>query len=650
MRVEDLVVEYRDINLQRQGAIPSTDLDIKIQPVRNGVGTWQLSMMAESTEATFLRQPGTGIIVTDVSSGDVIMSGPTLSPTSTKTSGDPQGMVTISGVSDDRILWDAKAWPNPNLAVDAQTDGYDVRSGPAETVMIAYVQANVGILAPSDRRSKLASFLTTQTDLARGISVTKSARFPGLGDLLNEIATVADLRFRVVQRGSVLVFEIDEIADKTGEIRLDVNNGTLDTQSVQTQAPTVTRVIVAGQGQGADRTLLLRTSVDSLAAEDLWGIKVEDFKDQRNTDDLTELQQAGDQELADGGFTSVAVKAVPSDDQTMIFMKDWNVGDKVTVVVDGQETTSVVTEGAIVANSSGLAVGAAIGDVTKFNSGAALQQQASDTQRRVSDLEKTAEAGNTVPWSNIIDLPVSFPSAWSTLSGIPTSFPSDWSTLSHIPASFPSAWSTLSGIPAALPAGVITTGANLNSFTTPGVYMCNTNAIASGGTNFPAAFTGVLTVRKDSAGIVYQEYQTYGSDNHLFYRATDSAFTFQPWKRVSTADDPVLASITTFGAGFTGSAAPNNPRILREGNKRTAFGEVTFGSGSAYSNMFTVPAADQPPTTSSRVIGMLGVYSGSGSMVVGRCTMIAGVVGVSVSTGSIPAGTAYLAGLTWYMD
>lgn len=66
--------------------------------------------------------------------------------------------------------------------------------------------------------------------------------------------------------------------------------------------------------------------------------------------------------------------------------------------------------------------------------------------------------------------------------------------------------------------------------------------------------------------------------------------------------------------------------------------------------MFTVPTADQPPSTSSRTIGIAGVYSGSGSLLLARATLTAGVVGVAVGSASLPIGTVYLSGLTWYMD
>lgn len=405
MDAEDVIVEYRDWDLTRKGQIPFSDLSIKFQPVRNGVGSWSVLLPAEHTAAKFLRKPGTGILITDVKSGEVLMSGPTTRPSSKQTSQDLKGMVTIGGVSDDCILWDGRAWPNPDLLVEAQTEGHDIRTGNGETVIRQYVSVNIGPGAIADRRSLLASKLILEADQGRGGLVTKSARFPKLGELANEIATLTGLRFRVVQRGDNLVLEIREVEDKTDIIRLDVANGTLDEQSVEFSAPVTTRVIVAGQGEGADRTLIMRRSAESTAAETQWGRIMEEFKDQRNTNDITELEQSGDEILETDGFTRTSVKAVPSNDLTMVYMKDWNLGDRVTVVVDGQETESVVTEAAVVIDHGGMMVGAAIGDVTKFNTAAALQSQVSDTQRRVEQIERTVEQNRQILWKDVLEKP-----------------------------------------------------------------------------------------------------------------------------------------------------------------------------------------------------------------------------------------------------
>lgn len=392
MRLSDITVEVRDKTLKRWGMI-DPDLLVLEGTVRHcGVGSWKLTLPADHELVPLLRTPGSGIIVTGPR--DVLWSGPTTNPALAISADDPHGTVTITGETDDAILADALAWPTPGAAIGAQ-GGHDTRTGPAETVMLAYVNANVGPGGALTRRGLLAQKLTLAPDLGRGITVAKSARFPVLADLLTEIATVAGLGWRVVQRGEVLVFEVYQIADRSRFVRFDIANGSLSSQSVEQSPPEQTHVIVGGQNDLADRTLVERTTPASLAGMIEWGRRRERFRDQRQTDDLLELQQAGDEILAESGFTATAVKALPSDDQTMLYGVDWHEGDRVTVVVDGQETTSTVTAVSLSVGKSGVRVGADIGDTSGFDPTSSISRRVTDTETRVSQLERTAEAGST---------------------------------------------------------------------------------------------------------------------------------------------------------------------------------------------------------------------------------------------------------------
>lgn len=392
MQATDLLVEVRDRTLARVGQIKPEHLDLSATIVLNGPGSWKLRLPSEHPMVPALATPGSGIIVHGPDG--VLLSGPTSTPTVSADLTDPRGMVTVEGVTDDALLWRRLAYPTPTSAdVAAQAHDYDVRTGTAEAVMRAYVWANVGAGAPSPRRVNTLA-MTTPTNL--GPYVTKSARFDVLGELLAEIAAVAGLRFRVAQVDSLLVFDVLPIEDRRATIRFDLRNGTLTSHEHAQSTPGLTRAIVAGQGQGADRTFLERTTADATSAEASWGPfgRVERFIDQRNTDDLDELAQAGDKALAEEGFSAVAVKAVASDDLTMRFAVDWSVGDEVTVVVNGKETTSTVTSATFIVSKDAVRVGAEIGDVSGFTASDALGRQVEDTERRVSALERTVDTSS----------------------------------------------------------------------------------------------------------------------------------------------------------------------------------------------------------------------------------------------------------------
>ncbi|MGW1258450.1 siphovirus ReqiPepy6 Gp37-like family protein [Streptomyces sp. NPDC002513] len=388
MKLSDLTIEVRDKSLTRLGLIRPEDLSLEIQDQFNNVGTWKLTLASEHPLANALRVPGAGLIVTGPT--DVLMSGPVTTSEYAATPEDRRGSIVFDGVSDTVILLDMLAWPEPsNPDVTKQSTGHDERTGPAESLMHAYVNANCGPAAPAARRR---AGLVMGTDQGRGPVISKSARFPTLGELLTVIAVVADLGFRIVQRGARLVFETYQIADRTREVRLDVLAGTLAGQRVSVSTPGATRVIVAGQGEQRDRTFVPVDNEDSVGAEADWGRRIERFVDQRNTNNLDELTQAGNEVLADEGFTSTAVQAVPVEDSAAEFGVDWGLGDRVSVVAGGQELTAPVTGMVIKVNDGGFQAGALLGDPSGFDPLAASAQHAQSTERRVSALERSAEA------------------------------------------------------------------------------------------------------------------------------------------------------------------------------------------------------------------------------------------------------------------
>lgn len=389
MRLEDITVEVRDKQLTRVGVIRPEELRLEVADTFNNVGEWKVQLGIENSLCNALRAPGAGLIITGPT--DVIMSGPMVKSEFAATPEDPGGSVTFEGVSDTIALADALAFPdptNPNGA--SQTKAHDVRRGSTEDVMHSFVMANIGPTAPLDRRRP---HLIDGASGGRGPNVIKSARFPVLGNLLTELALLGALGFRVIQRGTRLVFETYQITDRTATIRLDVANGTLAGQRVAITPPGVTRAIVAGQGELVKRQFLQVQTPESIAAEADWGRRIERFIDQRNTDKWDELKQAGDEAMEDAGFTAINVQAVPMEDTAMRFGREWGLGDKVCVVVDGQELKSNVTGMALRADNDGFRVGALLGDTTGFNADAALAKRVTSTEARVSQLERTSDVG-----------------------------------------------------------------------------------------------------------------------------------------------------------------------------------------------------------------------------------------------------------------
>lgn len=391
MKLADLTVEVRDKNLLRLGQVRPEDMSFKVTDEFNNVGTWGMRLAADHPLAGPLSLPGAGIIVTGPESE--MFSGPVTAPTYSTSKDDPAGTITFEGVSDSVALADALCWPNPGTADPTSfAVSHDVRTGPAETLMHTFVNLNCGPGAPAVRRK---ANLIMGTNGGRGATVKKSTRFDILGNLLTDLATVAGLGFRVIQRGSKLVFETYEVQDITSIIRLDVLNGTLISQKLSISPPAVTHVIVGGKGQAEDRYFHPSSTAESEAASAAWGRRIERFVDQRQTKELAQYEATGLQVLTAEGFTSVSVNAEPTDDTTMAFGTDWVLGDRVGVVVsDSGEYAATVSSYYLTVDSSGLKMGVGIGDAAPVGKRASAADRLDNTAQRVSSLERNAESGD----------------------------------------------------------------------------------------------------------------------------------------------------------------------------------------------------------------------------------------------------------------
>lgn len=394
MRVSDLTVEVRNASLARVGQILPTDLvGLELALRFNKVGAWRITLRSDHPLVDTLRLPGSGLIVTGPNG--VLISGPTVAATQSKTAQDPTGTWEIIGTDDSVVLGQRLAYPVPTTAdLSLQSSAYDSRSGNAETVAKAYVSANIGASAPAARK---ISALTVGADQARGSSVVVNARFDKLGELVYGVLTPSNLGFGIQQSGSALIFDVYAPTDRSAYIRMDVDNLRLSRSEYTYTAPGATRVIVAGRGQGAARTLVERVTTASTFAESTWGRRIEVFKDQRNTNDTTELNTAGDEILAAQGLTIEGIKVTPSDDlASMQYGVDWGLGDKVTVVVGSAEVAKIVTEVAIVVAQDGVRIGATVGDpdVAAADTTSTLVSGQTDQEARISNLERNESSGS----------------------------------------------------------------------------------------------------------------------------------------------------------------------------------------------------------------------------------------------------------------
>jgi hypothetical protein len=325
-------VVVRNSALARVGKLDRLT-SLTVTPRFNGVGAWSLSLPLGSAQAA-LFTPTSGVIVYyGDEGGPVLMSGPVKQLEEVWDESNPgAGTLTVTGLSDEKVVADRLAYQVPGSAATSQGGSeYDRRSGVAETVVKAYVNLNAGPGALAARR---VTGLTIETDAARGATVKGSARMTPLAELITPLALSGGIGWRVVQVGAGLVFQCYAPTDRTLTARFSRELGNLRSYRRTRTGPDVTAAVVGGGGDGTAR--IFREIIDTTAQTD-WAVRAESFIDRRDTTDTTELDQAGTEATVEGGpQTGLALGTL--DTPGLVYGTHYGLGDKVTAEPGGGVT------------------------------------------------------------------------------------------------------------------------------------------------------------------------------------------------------------------------------------------------------------------------------------------------------------------------
>lgn len=289
----------------------------------NAVGAWTMEIHTNTAAARELVKPRAGIIVKR--DGITVFSGPV---TQRKRKWDiSTDQLTLSGLDDN--VWLSRYLALPVTSGPPYTTAdYDVKTGPVETVMKAYVTANMGSGAKADRQLNI----TIEPDRARGTTVTGRARFCTLLDLFSTLALAGgDIGFRIVQAGNGLQFFVYQPADKTASAVFSPALGNLLSFEYSDADPDANYIIVGGNGDGTARTFVESGDPGSIAA---YG-RIEEFLDNRNTSNVSELNQAIIAELAQKA-QKTSLTITPVDTESIAFGQDYSLGDRVSVILTQQ--------------------------------------------------------------------------------------------------------------------------------------------------------------------------------------------------------------------------------------------------------------------------------------------------------------------------
>lgn len=255
--------------------------------------------------------------------------------------------LTINGKTELHRLADRLVYPNPVQEAGSQTAARYVLSGPAETVLKTVVNLNAGPGALPPRRSPA---LTVETSGGAGGRVSISERFSNLLEVAQAAAAKASLVFDAVREDDgQVVFRTRLARDLTRRVRIEA------TGSIKTEAPSGTAVVVAGQGEGEARTLL-----EKAPKPGEWGHRIEAFKDRRDTDSASALEQAADEAL-----TEMAAKNSASfellERPGAVFGTDFGLGDTITLELAHTEISEQVTSASVTWTPHGRTVTLGIG-------------------------------------------------------------------------------------------------------------------------------------------------------------------------------------------------------------------------------------------------------------------------------------------------
>jgi hypothetical protein len=165
--------------------------------------------------------------------------------------------------------------PRPREPVLRADEDHDVRTGPAETVLLGFVNANAG---PAAITARQVARLRLPGNQARGPATTVSARMDELGPLIARLAESATLRARIVHSPAAAAAGwLDLTLEDSPDLSAWARYGTPSSGGPGLLAPdwqytlgvpTVTRAEVAAGGEGVSRMFEEQAFVTD---EQVWG-------------------------------------------------------------------------------------------------------------------------------------------------------------------------------------------------------------------------------------------------------------------------------------------------------------------------------------------------------------------------------------------
>ena len=339
----------------------------------NEVGSYDIKIPHEKSHYEEIEQFGAVEIVRD---SIVVYTG--LIQNINRRWNENENSITLSGGDSNYWLATRLALPVPLGAGNYSTAEHDVRTGACETIMKQYVDYNMGINSHSLRK---ITGVTVDPDMGSGIYLTGRARFQNLLTFLQELAIQGgDIGFEMNAR----LFTVYLPSDKTSYIIFSKEFGNLEEFEYNYKSPMFNYVICGGGGEGTARVFSEHGDSQSI----LDYLRIESFRDRRDTSDSAEMYATIEEELTNNK-EQFSLSFIPSETTNIRFYDDYFLGDKIRCVVDGANYDAVIRSASFnVDRNNGESLKIGIG-TPAFSGGALTMTMLNNVlQRRLRNLER----------------------------------------------------------------------------------------------------------------------------------------------------------------------------------------------------------------------------------------------------------------------
>lgn len=349
----------------------------------NAPGAWAMSGPDTARNLDQLVR-GAGLVVYDETDG-VVFSGPVRKVQRSRSERDDVVQVQVTGQDDIHDLWHRMTPPDPQGPPYNTAEFHEIGPAAAESVIRDLIDQHAGPSAIADRR---ITGLTLAADAGRGLTIVVKCRWEVLGTVAAEAARRGGgLHFTLRQSGATKALAFRATDDLTGSVRFSDTFQNLLSWRYDAEIPDVTYMYVGGGTDGVNREIA-ECECPVYGAE-----RHESFLNERSitsadADYLDLLRAAGTAKLEEtAGGLDVAV--VIRDDDRFKFRRDYDLGDTVSVEIEGATLDLQVREAKTTwADGAPKRVAVALG--TPGASTIQLlpwSQAARDLSRRVSRLE-----------------------------------------------------------------------------------------------------------------------------------------------------------------------------------------------------------------------------------------------------------------------